>query len=846
MNGSRFKAHQHPDTLHLPITGVLEAVSQTLADRDQLLVEAPPGAGKTTVIPLALLEAPWLAGRKILMLQPRRIAARSAAARMAELLDERPGETVGYRMRLESRVGPSTRIEVVTEGILLRMLAEDPSLEDVAVIIFDEFHERSLDGDLALTLALHGRELFEREHPLKLLVMSATLEQKDLVDYLSASVIRSEGRAFPVAVHYRPARSPKERIADRVKRAIEDAVDRHPESSVLVFLPGQGEINQVAKALSVSSDISVFPLLGSLSLEEQRRAIAPLSAGQRKIVLATNVAETSLTIEGIHVVIDSGLERRPLFDPNTGMSRLHTVSISRASAEQRLGRAGRLAPGTCYRLWAESQHAQRSAHLAPEIEEADLAGLVLQLFDWGVYDPAELKWLTPPPAGPYQQAVDLLLSLGAAERTATGLALTNHGSAMAGVATHPRLAHMLIAAAEVGALEQGALLAAMLSDRDPLRHEGPDMETRLEYLQSGERCPARYRGWQQRTRKLAKQLQSRIDAPVVTPLSRPVAEQLTGYLIACAYPERIARRRHNGGFQLANGRSARFAEPSSLDKARWLAVAEVGGRAGQRGDGIYSASALDSALFDTLLSDLLREEIHVDWDKQSGRFVAERRVRCGELLFASESLREVPEAERVGKLLELIRDGRLTTLPWDKSAESFVARARQMRALDEGFPNYSEDALADSLEDWLAPFLVAVKRLQDLKKIDLLEALKARMTWEQQRELDQSLPQRFAVPSGSSIAIDYHENPPVLAVKLQEMFGSTETPSVAKGRLPLVVHLLSPAGRPLQVTRDIAHFWTEGYAEVRKEMRGRYPKHPWPEDPLTALPTRHTKKRQPG
>ena len=846
MNSTRLSVERHPGVADLPICDVLESVSRALEEHDQLIVEAPPGAGKTTIIPLALLDSFWLRDRKIIMLQPRRIAARNAATRMADLLDERPGETVGYRMRLESRVGPATRIEVVTEGILLRMLAEDPSLEDVGLLIFDEFHERSLDCDLGLALALHGRGIFEREQASKLLVMSATLEQKELGEYLSAPVVRSEGRAFPVTVHYRPARNQRDRIADRVTSAIEDAIARHPESSVLVFLPGQGEINQVAKALSPPSDVTVFPLLGSLSVEEQQRAIAPLEKGKRKVVLATNVAETSLTIEGVDVVIDSGLERRPVFDPNTGMSRLHTVQISRASAEQRRGRAGRLAPGTCYRLWSESQQEQRSAHLAPEIEEADLADLVLQLFDWGVYEPSELRWLTPPPTGPYQQAVDLLITLGAAERTDDGLALTSHGSAMAVVATHPRLAHMLIASAQVGAIEQGALLAAVLSDRDPLRQEGPDMETRLEYLQEGDRCPARYRGWRQRTRQLARQLRSRIDAPVVTQLARPTSKQLTGYLLACAYPERIARRRHNGGYQLANGRSAKFAEPNRLEKSRWLAVAETGGLAGQRGDAIYSASVLDPALFETLLADLLVEETSVDWDKQSGRFVAERRVRCGALVFTSEPLKEVPEAERVQKLLDVVREQRLKNLPWDKATESFLNRARQFRALSPEFPDLSEDALLATMDDWLAPYLGPVKRLTDLKKLDLLGALKARLSWEQQQELDRQLPQRFTVPSGSSITIDYEQTPPVLAVKLQEMFGCAETPAVANGRLPLVVHLLSPAGRPLQVTLDIASFWQDGYKDVRKEMRGRYPKHPWPEDPLTSQATRYTKRRLSG
>lgn len=830
----------------LPIIDVLDAIHERLDQGHQLIVEAPPGAGKTTVIPLSLLDAHWLGHRKILMLQPRRIAARNAASRMATLLGEAPGQTVGYRMRLDSRVGPNTRIEVVTEGILLRMLADDPSLDEVGILIFDEFHERSLDSDLGLALAQHGRALFERDHPLKLLVMSATLDQAQLADHLEAPVIRSEGRMFPVALEYRPPRNPRERLVDRTVAVIEQAVQRHADSSLLVFLPGQGEINQVKQALSLPASVQVYPLLGSLPIDKQQLAIAPLPLGQRKVVLATNVAETSLTIEGVDVVIDTGLERRPVFDPNTGMSRLQTVSISKASSVQRSGRAGRMAPGTCYRLWSESQQDQRSAHLSPEIEQADLADLALQLFAWGVYDPGELQWLTPPPAGPYRQAVELLRQLGAIEQQGNALSLTAHGSAMAALPTHPRLAHMLLAAADIGALETGALLAASLSDRDPLRSEGPDITTRLDYLQPGAACPSRYRSWQQRTRQLATQLQGRVASSTVTNLQRPTAAQQTGYLIACAYPERVARRRHNGGFQLANGRSARFAETASLDKADWLAVAELGGMAGQRGDAIYLATALDPALFNTQLKHLLTTETTTDWDPASGRFVAERQTRCGALLFNKTPLDDVPETARVNKLIELITDQRLKNLRWSDDALSLVTRARHLNKLLGTFPDFGEQALIDTVGDWLSPYLTQVTRLTDLKKLDLAGALRARLNWEQQQLLDRMVPQRFSVPSGSNISIDYAQDPPVLAVKLQEMFGSTTTPAVADGRLPLLVHLLSPAGRPLQVTRDLVGFWTNGYAEVRKEMRGRYPKHPWPEDPMTAAPTRHTKRRQPG
>ncbi len=827
----------------LPIGTVLDTLRTELANNDNVIVEAPPGAGKTTIIPLALLTEPWLEKRRIVMLQPRRVAAKAAATRMASLLGEEPGQTVGYRMRLESRTSRSTRIEVVTEGVLLRMLTEDPSLDDVGLLIFDEFHERSLDGDLGLALARYARATFERDTPLKLLVMSATLDMESLAGYLDAPTVRSEGRSYAVDIQYQ-APKPRERLDDQVQRTVERALHRHPDSSLLVFLPGQGEIQRIAKALPVPPNTQIHPLLGSLSLAEQQQAIAPAPTGQRKVVLATNIAETSLTIDGVHVVIDSGLERRPVFDPTSGMSRLHTVAISQASATQRAGRAGRLAPGTAYRLWSEHQQQQRPAQLAPEIDEADLAPLVLQLFAWGIYDPAELDWLSPPPAGAYAQARDLLERLGAIDATGNTLTLSDEGFAMAGIATHPRLAHMLLAGGRVGALREASLIAAVLSDRDPVDRESPDMSLRLDYLNDARHCPAPYRGWRQRTLKLAEQLRRRVPQNSVASLRRPNTDQLPAYLLACAFPERIARRRHNGGFQLANGRSARFADSSSLDRETWLAVAEVGGLAGGAGATIRSAAALDPTLFDGPLKNLLREEIKLDWDKDSGRFIAERRARCGALVVQRQSLQDIPDELRINGLLELIRDAQMSQLNWNAGARSIVARAQLMERLDPSWPGFDETTLMATLQDWLGPFLSGVKRLGDLKKIDLRDALKARLSWDQQQALDRLLPTHLTVPSGSCIAIDYAEDPPVLAVKLQEMFGATETPVIGGGRIALKIHLLSPAGRPLQVTQNLETFWDEGYGEVRKEMRGRYPKHPWPENPREAEPTRHTKRRQ--
>lgn len=827
----------------LPIAALLPDIDHALLTGDTLIIEAPPGAGKTTVVPLSLLEAPWLADRRILMLQPRRLAVRNSAQRMAALLGESVGHTVGYRMRLDTRVSAATRIEVVTEGVLLRLLREDPTLEAYGLLILDEIHERSLDSDLGLALVLHARETFGADMRLKLIAMSATLNTEALTTMLDAPALRSEGRQFPVTIHYGTPRAPRERLDDRLLPLIERVLQTHPDSSVLVFLPGQGEIRRIAAALPGWPSVTICPLYGELDAEVQRAAIAPSPAGQRKLVLATNIAETSLTIEGVDVVIDCGLARAPRFDPNTGMSRLDTVQISRAASEQRAGRAGRLRPGHCYRLWSESQQQSLAPDTDPEISSADLTPLALQLFAWGVDTPNALRWLTTPPTGAWQQAVDLLTGLGALTTEQDRLRLTPHGSAMAELPVHPRLAHLLLCGRAIGALPMASQLAAVLSERDPLSRESPDMTLRLDYLSGALPCPAALRGWQQRCRQLAAQLEQQTPSVAVLALQRPTAAQAPGYLLACAYPERIARRRQSGGYQLANGRSAQFTAPDPLDKQKWLAVAEVGGMAGRRGDSIRSAASLDPALFETVLAPQIRMTTQADWDPQSGRFIAERQARCGFLLLHSERLTDVSAADRVSALINFLREDGWQRLPWQGSAMAFLQRAQLMREWMTDWPDFSEQVLRQTLPQWLGAYLEPVQRLSDLPRIELLPALRARLSWEQQQQLDSWLPERCAVPSGSTHMIDYRERPPVLAVKLQEMFGCEQTPSVAQGHLPLKLHLLSPAGRPLQVTQDLAAFWRNAYAEVRKEMKGRYPKHPWPEDPLTALPTRHTKAR---
>jgi ATP-dependent helicase HrpB len=843
----------------LPIDDCLEDLRQSLRERDEVVLEAPPGAGKTTVAPLALLDEPWLSGRRILMLEPRRIATRAAAYRMASLLDESPGQTVGYRMRLESKTGRNTRIEVITEGILTRMLQRDPALEGVGLVIFDEFHERNLDSDLALALCLQGRSLFSAkdENSLKILVMSATLDGEALSKLLAgAPLVKSEGRAYPVDIVYGRARQARESIEDRVVAAIRQVLTENPQSSVLAFLPGRGEIQRCSDALAEwiverkIHGVHLHPLFGHLSMEEQQRAIAPLSgkqAGDQKVVLATNIAETSLTIDGVDIVVDSGLAREPRFDPSTGMTGLHTVRISNASSQQRAGRAGRTGPGICYRLWSTAQQQQLSAHGTPEILSADLAPLALQLLQWGVDDPAELTWLDAPPRGPWQQAIDLLDSLGAIERKSGGCILSAHGAAMSALPVHPRLAHLLLRGAASGCRRPAALLASLLSDRDPLSREGPDIGVRLDILSGEVRCPPRYQGWASRTRQLAGQFEQQLGKLKLSksdPGFMIAPGQVPGYLLACAYPDRIARRRHSGGYQLANGRSANLDGEHHLGTNRWLAVAEVSGMAGGRGDVIRSAAALDEALFDAALQEMVSDETVAHWDKQGKRFVAEEQNRVGSLVLRRKSLREVPAEARRAALIDYLRDQDLRPLPWSDEHRQWCARVCLLRSVEEeaGWPDVSHEALLATLDDWLGPYLDEVRLLQDFRKLDLSAILHALLPWERQQRLSQLAPPRLPVPSGSSIAVDYTQSPPVLAVKLQEMFGCEQTPTVAGGKIALLVHLLSPAGRPLQITQDLAGFWRTSYHDVKKEMKGRYPKHPWPDDPLVAIPTRKTRR----
>ncbi|ABP78288.1 ATP-dependent helicase HrpB [Stutzerimonas stutzeri A1501] len=803
-----------------------------MADHESVVLQAPPGAGKTTRVPLALLNEAWLGGQSILMLQPRRVAARAAAERMASELGEKVGETVGYRIRLESRVGPNTRIEVVTEGILSRRLQDDPSLEGVGLVIFDEFHLRSLDSDLALALCLNGRELFRDDQPLKLLVMSATLEGARLSNLLGdAPVVTSEGRMFPVDTVWGQPYQTGEYIEPKVVRACLDAV-HDQQGSILIFLPGQAEIRRVHQDLSDKlaerDDLLLCALHGELDLNAQRAAIEPAPPGQRKIVLATNIAETSLTIEGVRVVIDSGLERVPRFDPVSGMTRLATQRISQASAAQRAGRAGRLEPGICYRLWSQTQHEQMAAYGAPEIHQADLAALALQLARWGV-TPDQLRWLDMPPAAPFTQARDLLGRLGALEADGR---LSSHGQAMAEVPAHPRIAHLLLRGHALGLGPLACDVAALLGERDVLPGGGADLHSRLAMLEGSQRMSRHAQGAAQRIKQLARQYRSYQRGSVTEAVADPEHPRWLGCLLALAYPDRVAQQRRAGGgeYRLANGRAAIFTEPDALMKHSWLVVAELGSRQGQREERIYLATDLDPSLFENVLAEQVTVVDELDWDDRAGALVAERQRKVGELVLSREPLKELDADARSRALLGLVRKKGLELLPWTSELRQWQARVALLRELDMAqqgqskWPCFRDDTLLATLEEWLLPYLNNVSRLSHFSLLDLGSILRGALPWPLPQELDELAPTHIKVPSGSSIKLDYSESPPVLAVRLQEMFGLADTPRIAGGKLPIKLHLLSPARRPVQVTQDLANFWRSTYLEVKKDLKGRYPK----------------------
>lgn len=837
--------------LPLPIDEILSSVLRTLETCPNALLTAPPGAGKTTRVPLALLTTSWLSGKKVLLLEPRRLAARAAAYRMAEESHERVGETVGYRMRLDTKVGPKTSIEVATEGVLTRMLHQDPSLEAYGIVLFDEFHERSLQADIGLTLCLETQRLFRPD--LRLLVMSATLDCGSVSTLLGrAPIITCEGRMFPVETRYldQPLTEPLDRAVTRtIKRSL-----AQDHGSLLVFLPGMATIRRVERMLleaDLGSSIHVAPLHGELPQAMQDAAIRPAAHGSRKIVLATSIAETSLTIDGIRVVIDSGWLRLPRFDPRSGLTRLETIRITKDSADQRRGRAGRLESGICYRLWAEKEQAALAAHRPPEILESDLAPLTLDLAQWGTLDPDELSWLTPPPRSGISQAKELLTRLGA---FSTDGRLTEHGRQMAELPLHPRLSHMLIQSRPLGLIDLACEVAALLSERDivpAVRHDqNPDLRIRLDLLHGQHEPEGRpvNRTTVERVKRTAQLWHRQFNAPSVTENDDGHdRSQAVGVLLALAYPDRIAQRQtgEEARYRLVNGRGAQFTGPNPLAAEPFLVVAELDGSTPWAR--IHLAAPITREEIESLYRDQLVVEESVIWDEATGAVRASRRQKLGAVMITDEAISEPDQVLIRNAILHGIQQAGLQSLSFTNELQKWRARVMWVRHIEgshSDWPDLSNEALLTTGGTWLGPYLAGITTLDRVKRLDLTPPLLGLLTHEQHRRLDQLAPTHLVVPSGSRLRIDYEQSElPVLAVRLQEMFGCKETPRVANGKIPVMLHLLSPAGRPVQVTQDLAGFWKRAYHEVRKELRGRYPKHHWPEDPLNAIPTSKAKRR---
>jgi ATP-dependent helicase HrpB len=820
-----------------------------------VVLEALPGAGKTTCIPIALQNAPWLEGKKIIVLAPRRLAARAAAMRMSHLLQEKVGETVGYRVRMDSRVSAKTRIEVVTEGVLTRMLQSDPALGRIGLVIFDEYHERSLDADLGLALCLDMQGVLNRD--LRLLVMSATMEKGPLAAMMNhAPAITCPGHLFPVETRYMGQYTPSW-SEDAIHRTVLSAV-REETGSILVFLPGAGEIRKTARRLQAAqlpSEWVIAPLFGNLSRSDQDQAILPPPEGKRKIVLATSIAETSLTIEGIRVVVDSGLQRTPRFDPRSGLTRLVTIPVSRASADQRRGRAGRTGPGVCLRLWSHQMHPTLPAAHRPEILEADLTGFVLELAFWGVDNPETLHWLDPPPKGSFHGARDLLLTLGAIDKHGR---VTAHGKQMAALPVHPRLAHMIISAESIGQRKLACDVAALLGERDAIRfkpgRQDADMGLRVDLMRAARQsrplvCPGENfdqltvdRGAVSRAIRVSDHLSRRL----VSKDGDGDTDTL-GQLLAWAYPDRVAQLRSGGRgkFLLTSGRGASLDSASPLGAEPFLVAAELDGE--RREARIFKAAPTS---LDTLLKQFehqVKWSESIKWDPNRNCVKALRKLKLGAITLRSEPLPNPDPEQVLNGLLSGIAQQGIQCLPWNKALRQWQGRVCLLRRLLEDhktWPDVSDQGLERSLNRWLGPYLNHMDRLSNLVKVDLKGALFNMLSYEQHKVLDALAPTHLKVPSGSRIPIDYGSLVPVLAVRIQEMFGLSQSPAVARGRQPLLIHLLSPAGRPVQITQDLAGFWETGYTQVKKELKGRYPKHYWPDNPLQAQATARAKPRR--
>jgi len=816
-----------------PVQEVVPQLKQQLAQHPIVILQAPPGAGKSTILPLMLLDEPWLKGQKMIMLEPRKLAARSVAHRMASLLEEEAGDTIGYRVRFESAVSTRTRCEVVTEGILTRMIQSDNTLEDIGLVIFDEFHERNLHSDLALALCHQVQQLVRDD--LRILIMSATLEgEKISLLFNNAPIISSSGRQYPVTLHYMPV-DKGAYIAPSTARIIRKAL-LEQQGDILTFLPGTADIHRVVELLDTeNSGASIHPLYGDLPFKKQQEAILPHPQGMRKVVLATSIAETSLTIEGITTVVDSGYARVPKFDPRSGLTRLETIRVTCDAADQRAGRAGRLGPGVCYRLWSEATHHTLQPTRQPEILEADLAPLMLELANWGIKNVDELTWITSPPAGAVNQASELLYQLGAIEENT----ITVRGKEMLKLPTHPRIAHMLLEGNELTGLATD--VAAILEERDPLdKTLGADLSLRVELLRkwrSGERVSAD-RNVLDRIERLASSWRKIFKIKVDNGM--PV-DSTVGKLLAEAYPERIARQqeKHSPRYKLANGRVVRLPDHDPLLREPWLAVAQLDSGSGE--GKIFMAAPL---LEDDLLHRAVEKEV-VIWNRDKGMISAVTEKRVGNVVLATKALAKIPDDLRIKILCDALREEGLQLLNWSETQDAWQARVMSLRLWrkEEDWPDVSEENLLYTASTWLAPYLTAVTKRQDFNRLDVDSILAGILPWNLSNKLNQLAPSRLSVPSGSMIRLNYSitGGPAVMEVRLQEVFGLLETPTVNEGRNKVLLHLLSPGYKPVQVTQDLKSFWQTAYHEVRKEMRMRYPRHHWPEDPWTAEAVRGVK-----
>ena len=827
-----------PDT-GLPVEDVLPELAKVLRVAPVAILEAAPGAGKTTLVPLFLLKSGILGSGKIIMLEPRRLAARAAARRMADLLGEEVGQTVGYRVRLDSKVSEQTRIEVVTEGILTRRLQSDPELEGVDLLIFDEFHERSLQTDLGLALARQVQEILRDD--LRLLLMSATIDTSRIAKALGeAPVISSAGRQFPVETRFLSRagfKAPLQEVVPTVEEALRE------EGDILVFLPGIGEITRLQKRLAQISSLSdtlILPLHGSLPPKDQDRAIQPNADGRRKIVLSTDIAETSLTIEGVRIVIDSGLARRPVFNPNSGMTALETQRIARASADQRRGRAGRLGPGICYRLWTAAEDRGLIEFAPPEIMTTDLTALVLELAKWGVEEPADLFWMDAPPRGPFAQGRDILRALGAIDADDK---ITTLGQKIVSLPLHPRLGGMLIKAQRIGASGLAVDIAALLSERDILRRDpdfpDADIRSRLEILSQAGHKGRNTSGAVQQVRRASQDLRRRLKIQDGSEIQESV-----GLLLAFAYPDRIGELRSESQLQyrLSGGRGARLVENDRLKGEPYIVVADLDGKG--RDARIHLAAPISIKEIEESFADMIVSIRRVFWDEKKSRVLAVQERKLGALLIEQQRI-ETPAPEEIeAALLAVVKSKGLKVLPWNEESKRLADRINFVRyhGDGEGWPDLSNLALENSVEDWLHPYLAGLSSLDDLQKLNLTEILMNMLNWDQRMQLDGYAPPSMKVPSGSNIRLDYSDpESPVLAARLQELFGLQTVPKLCNGRVAVSIHLLSPARRPVQITQDLASFWQNTYTDVKKDLKGRYPKHYWPDDPLEAEATSRVK-----